>query len=80
MIRLACALYASAALLAEIRDMVGWSGVDGSRPAIHNWCQSFAESYEQTFAAKPDHIAVEKRRLSSPKNTKFGGMRQPISI
>ena len=44
--RLACALHTSAASLAEIRDMLGWFGVDRSRPAIRNWCQSFAESYE----------------------------------
>ena len=46
LIWLACALYASAASLAEICDILGWLGIDRSRPAIRNWCHSFAESHE----------------------------------
>ena len=46
LIRLACALHASATSLAAIRDVLGWFGVDRSRPAIRNWCHSFAESHE----------------------------------
>ena len=63
LIRLACALHASAASLAEIRDMLGWFGVDRSRPAIRNWCQSFAESHEQTFIAEPDRVAVDEKQV-----------------
>ena len=63
LIRLACALHASAASLAEIRDMLGWFGVDRSRPAIRNWCQSFAESHEQTFTAEPDRVAVDEKQV-----------------
>ncbi len=48
---LACALHASATSFAEIRDVLGWFGVDRSRPAIRNWWQSFADSHEQTFTA-----------------------------
>ena len=63
LIRLACALHASAASLAEIRDMLGWFGVNHSRPAISNWCQSFAESHEQRFTAEPDRVAVDKNQV-----------------
>jgi putative transposase len=63
LIRLACALHASAASFAEIRDMLGWFGVDRSRPAIRNWCQSFTESHEQTFTAEPDRVAVDEKQV-----------------
>ena len=63
LIRLACALHASAASLAEIRDMLGWFGVNRSRPAIRNWCQSFAESHEQAFTAEPDRVAVDEKQV-----------------
>jgi putative transposase len=61
--RLACALPASAASLAEIPDILGWFGVDRSRPAIRNWCQSLAESHEQTFTAEPDRVAVDEKQV-----------------
>ena len=80
LIRLACALHASAASLAEIRDMLGWFGVDRSRPAIRNWCQSFAESHEQAFTAEPDRVAVDEKQVGSPKNAKSGCTRRSISI
>jgi putative transposase len=63
LIRLACALHASAASLAEIRDTLDWFGVDRSRPPIRNWCHSFAESHEQTFTAEPDRVAVDEKQV-----------------
>ena len=63
LIRLPCALHASAASLAEIRDILGWFGVNRSCPAIRNWCQSFAESHEQTFTAEPDRSAVDEKQV-----------------
>ena len=38
--RLACAVHATAASLAEIRDLLTWFGMSRSRPTIHNWCHS----------------------------------------
>jgi putative transposase len=61
LIQLACALHASAASLAEIRDTLDWFGVDRSRPAIRNWCHSFAESHERPFTAEPDRVVDEKQ-------------------
>src|SRR5699024_10861997 len=63
LIRLACALHASAASLAEIRDILGWIGVDRSRPAIRNRCKSFAVSHEQTFTTAPDRVAVDEKQV-----------------
>jgi putative transposase len=63
LIRLACALHASAASLAEIHDILSWFSVDRSRPAICNWCKSFAESHGQTFTAEPDRVAVDEKQV-----------------
>ena len=43
--------------------MLGWFGVDRGRPAIRNWCQSFAESHKQTFIAEPDRVAVDEKQV-----------------
>ena len=43
--------------------MLGWFGVDRSRSAIRNWCQSFAESHEQAFTAEPDRVAVDEKQV-----------------
>ncbi|WP_255681485.1 IS6 family transposase [Natrinema sp. SYSU A 869] len=63
LIQLACALHASDASFAEIRDVISWFGVDRSRPAIRNWWQSFADSHEQTFTAEPDRVAVDEKQV-----------------
>ncbi len=56
-------LYVSAASFTETRDVLGWFGVDRSRPAIRNWWQSFADSHEQTFTAGPDRVAVDEKQV-----------------
>ena len=70
LIRLACALHATAASLAEIRDLLTWFGSSRSRPAIHNWCHSFAEYHEQAFTAEPDRIAVDEKQVQLAEEQK----------
>ncbi|EMA48545.1 hypothetical protein C451_20150 [Halococcus thailandensis JCM 13552] len=60
--------------------MLGWFGVDRSRPAIRNWCQSFAESHEQTFTAESDRITVDEKQVQLPRSAKYGSTRQSIAI
>ena len=45
LIRLACAAHATAASLAECRDLYEWFG-SRTRAAIHHWYQSYAEHYD----------------------------------
>ena len=71
LIRLACALHATAASLAEIRDLLTWFGVSRSRPAIHNWCHSFAEYHKQAFTAEPDRIAVDEKQVQLAEEQKM---------
>ena len=70
LIRLACALHATAASLAEIRDLLTWFGISRSRPAIHNWCHSFAEHHEQASTAEPDRIAVDEKQVQLAEEQK----------
>ncbi|EMA56090.1 transposase [Halococcus thailandensis JCM 13552] len=50
--------------------MLGWFGVDRSRPAIRNWCHSFAESHEQTFTVEPDRVAVDEKQVQLAEERK----------
>ncbi len=63
LIRLACAAHASAASLAECRDLCEWFGVSRTRATIQNWYQSYAEHYDQDFTAEPDRVAVDEKQI-----------------
>ena len=70
LIRLACAAHATAASLAECRDLCEWFGVSRTRAAIHHWYQSFAEHYGQDFTAEPDRVAVDEKQIQLEEEQK----------
>ena len=70
LIRLACAAHATAASLAECRDLCEWFGVNRTRATIHHWYQSYAEHYDQDFTADPDRIAVNEKQIQLAEEAK----------
>ncbi|WP_433627790.1 IS6 family transposase [Halomicrococcus sp. NG-SE-24] len=63
LIRLACAVHAGAASLAECRDLCKWFGVERRRATIQHWYQAYADYYEQDFTAEPDRVAVDEKQI-----------------
>ncbi len=63
LIRLACAVHAGAASLAECRDLCEWFGVGRRRATIQHWYQAYADYYEQDFTAEPDRVVVDEKQI-----------------
>jgi putative transposase len=63
LVRLACAAHASAASLAECRDMLAWFGVDRTRQAVWYWVQEYGEYHDEEFTAEPDRVAVDEKQV-----------------
>jgi len=63
LVRLACAAHASAASLAECRDLLAWFGVDRTRQAVWYWMQAYGEHHDDEFVAEPDRVAVDEKQV-----------------